>query len=139
MFKATEAICEAFDEAELHYNVHDSEDSSAVIASISTKLTHYDMLFISNDDDNDVAVRVYRFVSFDESKTDEMIRLVNELNDDYRFLKFTADTSDSTITISYDIPVSCEDVGNAAVEILVKLMRNCDKFYPRIMKVLWAD
>ena len=139
MFKATEAICQAFDEAELHYNVHESEKNSAVIAGVSTKLTQFDILFISEDDDNDVAVRVYRFVSFDESKTDEMIRLVNELNDDYRFLKFTVDTSDSTITISYDIPVNCEDVGNAAIEIFVKLMRNCDKFYPRIMKVLWAD
>lgn len=139
MHQATEKICEALDAAEMHYRVREVKDSSIVVAGIATKLTNFEVLFISDDDDNDVAVRIYRFVSFDESRTEDMIRVVNKLNDEYRFYKFTVDLDDATITVSYDFPLSCEEVGETAVEVILKLLKACDKFYAEIMKALWAD
>ncbi|MDE6730117.1 MAG: YbjN domain-containing protein [Oscillospiraceae bacterium] len=137
MFKATERICEVFDEHDLKYRTDESDNRSVVIAGIGTELTQFQLLFISSDDDNDVAMRIYNFVSFKEEKLARIVNLANQLNNEFRYLKFVVD-NDNSVTLAYDFPVTCEDPGIIALEMLSKIMNFADEIYEKFMKELWS-
>lgn len=139
MFRATEEIYDAFRADNLHCNKGLNGESSYVSAGISTKLVNFKVLFISTDDDSDVAMRVYNFIRFDETKLSAVIAAVNSLNAKFRYIKFIVDTDDNSITISWDFPVRCNNIGDTAVEMTIRLMRMADEAYSELMRTIWAS
>ena len=60
LFHATNLITEAFDRHGIKYHVDEREDVSIVLAGFAIRMgPQIDVRFISNDDDNDVAIRVF--------------------------------------------------------------------------------
>ena len=63
--------------------------------------------------------------------------VLNELNAEYRWVKFYID-SDNEITVSGDAIVEPGSAADECMEILVRYINIVDEVYPRIMKVIWA-
>ena len=140
MYKATEEIYEAFQDAELHCETDENDEGHTYVrAGISTKLTSFSMLFISTDDDNDVSMRIFNFVRFDEEKRGSVLFAANKLNRMFRYVKFFVDFDDNTVTVAMDFPVSCDNVGQTAIEILFRMMDISDEAYSEFMKAIWAS
>ena len=140
MFKATREIYEALKKEEgLKAFTEDFEKSSAVWLQFAVKNGGtYRIHLISQDDDNDVEVRVFELAQISEEKKPRMLKLINELNCEYRFTKFTVD-EDGDLNVAYDFPVDGENPAACACELVMRFVHIIDEAYPRIMRVLWAD
>lgn len=138
IYRASREIQDAFTAADLKCQITENGNNSIVRAGVSGQDTEYTVLFISRDDDSDVAVRVYDLVKFNGSKLKSMERVANALNRQYRFVRFVVDKSDNTLGLEFDFPERTPDVGKSAVEIFIRIMKMVDDTYKEMMKAIWS-
>lgn len=140
MHQATQRIYEALSHVDgLKVFTDETDTSSYVWLQFSADGGgSYRIRFISRDEDNDVAVRVIRLISnVPEAKRDKMALLLNKLNCEYRYVKFSID-DDGDVNVAYDFPVHCTDPAESAREIVVRFTSIIDDTYGRMMQALWA-
>lgn len=72
-------------------------------------------------------------------KTAAGYKLVNDLNREYKYAKFTLEDKGNVVA-QWDLPdnVDAASVGPTAVEMLLRMANIIDNAYPRIMKTIWA-
>lgn len=135
---ATMAIQKTFDEKNIKYRVNQVGDSSIVEAGfVLDNGPNVIVRFISRDDDNDVAVRVFDLVKVKEDQQETMIKVINDLNKEFRFLKFVIHDTGS-VHVENDLYLRTENVGEVAAEMFVRYMQILKQAYPKLMKALWA-
>ncbi|MBQ8922246.1 MAG: YbjN domain-containing protein [Oscillospiraceae bacterium] len=139
VFPATEAIRSAMQAHDLHCGVEERDTTSTVHVGINAENASFEVLFISNSEDNDTAVRVYDLIRFPEDKCDAIMEKVNEFNCRFRYLKFVVDTAHNTVDAEYDLPISETDPGEPAYEILMRCAHIIDACYPKLMQVLSGE
>ena len=139
MYQATQSIYnELRKDANLKVFIDESDTSSSVWLQFGIKNGgNYRIRFISKDDDNDVAVRVFSLVEVDESKQAKVLPIINQLNSKYRFVKFVLD-SDGDINLEYDYLVRCPNPAVSAREIVIRIVKIVDEAYPELMRAMWA-
>lgn len=138
MFMATRAIRDYFTEKGVKFDIDETEGSSVIRAGFSgDNVSRVTMLFISKDNDNDVAFRAFGIVRVPEEKRAALLTQVNAMNRKYRYLKFCLD-DDGDINMEFDFPLKCERVGEIAFEIFVRAMNIVDEAYPVFMKEIWS-
>ena len=138
VFKATREIAAKLDSEEIKYSILTGNDSSTVQVKYSgDNFSTLEILFISRDDDNDVSVRVIHICKVPDNKLAPMILAVNECNNKFRYVKFVMD-KDRDINLEYDMPLKNNDVGEIAVELLIRIMKIMDEAYPIFMKAMYA-
>ena len=139
MFQASKAICNVLKKQhDLKVFTEDSDDSSE--AWLSFRINNgpsYKIRFISRDNDNDVAVRVFALMSADEANRSKLLPVINELNAKYRYVKFVCD-SDGDLNVEYDFPVTGSSPAESAGEIVARFVRIIDESYPVLMRAMWA-
>lgn len=94
--------------------------------------------YISLDEDNDVSIRAFQIVQLeDDAKKSAMLELINQLNCQYRFVRFTLDEANS-VNLSADLPSNIPDeaLGKVCCEMQVRIEKMLDDVYPRLQKVL---
>lgn len=99
------------------------------------------MRFISRDNDNDVAARIFGLISnTPKEKRARVMEACNVLNHKIRYMKFYLDT-DGDINVEYDFPVHSPDdgIGEMAFEIFVRMMQILDSEYSIFMKALYSN
>ena len=94
--------------------------------------------FFFSDDSEDAGVRIFDIVKVPEMKSNKMIKVINDLNNKYRFAKFCLDTKDDTIQLEIDLIFRQHDIGVICMEAMLRALRICDDSYPELMKELWA-
>jgi len=139
MYQATQSIYnELRKDANLKVFIDETDTSSNVWLQFGIKNGgNYRIRFISKDDDNDVAVRVFSLVEVDESKQAKVLPIINQLNSKYRFVKFVLD-SDGDINLEYDYLVRCPNPAVSAREIVIRIVKIVDEAYPELMRAMWA-
>lgn len=138
MLPATEEIADFFSEKEIHFSVQENDDSSRITASAVVDYTTFTAYFISNDDTNDVSVRVPHFVRYKAKNRRDMLRIANRMNDKYRFVKFTVNDEAESVTIEYDFAEKTENIGPAAEELFRRVMQIAEEAYPEFMRAIWG-
>ena len=138
MFKMTQIIYDALQEAGLKVFVDELERSSAVWAQFGIENGgSYKIRFISTDDDNDVAVRVFGILKADETNRHKLLPVLNALNAKYRYVKFIMD-GDGDVNLEYDYLLNCPDPSASAPEIIARFVKIIDEAYPDLMRAMWA-
>ncbi|MBR6108044.1 MAG: YbjN domain-containing protein [Oscillospiraceae bacterium] len=139
MFRATEEIAAAFDEANLKYRLEETESGSRLGANVEVNYTAFCIWFISDDDDSDVAVRIPNFTRFrTEAERRKLLKPLNDMNRKFRFCKFVLNRTAQSIELEYDFPQSADQIGQTAVEMFHRIARIADEAYPVFMKALWG-
>lgn len=138
MFPAAEEIIARFEEKDIRFRVQESEEATRIIADVIVDYTAFSVVYISDNDDNDVAVRVPHFVRFLDKERADVLRVSNEMNGKYRFCKFSLNDSVGSVTIEYDFPSHTENIGEAAVEIFQRVMQIAEEAFPVYMRAVWA-
>ena len=139
--KATRLIRDEFKEQGYRCRVVVRDEMSALkIVFSGENAPGVEYIFASTDDDNDVAVRSDALVNVPEAKLSKVIRLLNEFNNRFRFVRFCLDKK-NRVHMEYDMPleISDEDVGAVADGILMRMVAICDEAYPELMRAVWAD
>lgn len=139
MFKMTSRIYKALSENDdLKVFTDDLGDSSNVWLQFGLKNGgSYRIRFISKDDDNDVAVRIFELISVDESRWAKVLPVLNQLNARFRYAKFVLD-KDGDINLEYDYLMHCPDPAASALELVIRIVKIVDEAYPEIMRAMWA-
>ena len=138
MFAATKRIYDKLRAMEgLKVFTEENEKSSEVWLQFPVKNGgNYRIKFISTDNDNDVAVRVFGLLRVDDTQKAKILEALNALNVKYRYVKFCCD-NDGDVNIEYDYPVRSENPENSAEEIVIRFVKIIDDAYPQLMHALW--
>lgn len=139
IYQATKLIHQHLSQAEgLKAFIDETENTSAVWLQFGIKNGgSYRIRFISTDNDNDVAVRIFSLLSVEDDKRPQVLQALNTLNRRFRFVKFTLD-DDGDVNVEYDFPVSAGNLAAASKELVVRIVSIVDKAYPELMKAMWA-
>ena len=135
IYRATQIVYDALIEDNFKCSIREGENSSTVVAGVNGDNCTFDVLFISQDNENDVSVRIYDLCRFKDVKRDAVLAACNKCNCAYRFVRFTAD-EDNTVTVSADVPVETANPGKVCVELFIRCMRIVDECYPEIMRAI---
>lgn len=141
-FKAINLIAETFEKRGVKFDVVSHHGSEQLLAGFSVDCgPNVIMRFISRDNDNDVATRIFGLISnTPKEKRTRVMEACNVLNHKIRYMKFYLDT-DGDINVEYDFPVHSPDdgIGEMAFEIFVRMMQILDSEYSIFMKALYSD
>lgn len=137
VFQATRKLMDHLKDEGLKCRALDLGDSSAVELGVRLKSgTGFMFQFISADEGNDIAFRVFDIVAVPESNFQNVLLLVNELNRDYRYAKFVLIHQKKTVQIEMDIPKNTQDVGAVSLELLYRGVGILEEAYPRLLKAV---
>lgn len=141
-FNATNLIAETFEKRDVKFDVVSHHDSEQLLAGFSVDCgPNVIMRFISRDNDNDVAARIFGLITnTPKEKRSRVMEACNVLNHKIRYMKFYLDT-DGDINVEYDFPVRSPDngIGEMAFEIFVRMMKILDSEYSIFMKALYSE
>lgn len=141
-FKATNLIAETFEKRGVKFDVVNHHGSDQLLAGFSVNCgPNVIMRFISRDNDNDVAARIFGLITnTPKEKRSRVMEACNVLNHKIRYMKFYLD-ADGDINVEYDFPVHSPDdgIGEMAFEIFVRTMQILDSEYSIFMKALYSD
>lgn len=141
-FNATNLIAETFEKRGVKFDVVSHHGSEQVLVDFPVDCgPNVIMRFISRDNDNDVAARIFGLITnTPKEKRTRVMEACNVLNNKIRYIKFYLDT-DGDINIEYDFPVHSPDdgIGEMAFEIFVRMMQVLDSEYSIFMKALYTE
>lgn len=141
-FKATNLIAETFEKRGIKFDIVNHHGSDQLLAGFSVNCgPNVIMRFISRDNDNDVAARIFGLITnTPKEKRSRVMEACNVLNHKIRYMKFYLD-ADGDINVEYDFPVHSPDdgIGEMAFEIFVRTMQILDSEYSIFMKALYSD
>lgn len=141
-FKAINLIAETFEKRGVKFDVVSHYGGEQLLAGFSVDCgPNVIMRFISRDNDNDVAARIFGLISnTPKEKRTRVMEACNILNHKIRYMKFYLDT-DGDINVEYDFPVRSPDdgIGEMAFEIFIRMMQILRSEYSIFMKALYSD
>lgn len=141
-FKAIKLIAETFEKRGVKFDIVSHHGSEQLMAGFSIDCgPNVIMRFISRDNDNDVAARIFGLITnTPKEKRARVMEACNVLNRKIRYMKFYLDT-DGDINVEYDFPVHSPDngIGEMAFEIFVRMMQILDSEYSIFMKALYSE
>lgn len=135
---ATKIISDAFTQKGIKHKVNDFEKLSSVEAGYSgDHVSNLTIHFISSDELNDVAIRVFNLCKVPEGKRTAVLEAMNDIHLRLRYAKFVMD-KEGSVRIEMDIPQTVENLGEVALELCSRIVNIADDTYPELMKVLWS-
>lgn len=141
-FKAINLIAETFEKHEAKFRVFNMQGQEELVAGFYVDGgPNVMMKFITRDNDNDIAARIFGLITkTPKEKRTRIMEACNVLNRKIRFMKFYLDT-DGDINVEYDFPVHSSDecIGEMAFEIFVRTMHILDNEYEVFMKALYTE
>ena len=140
--KATELIINTFDEHSVKYRVTEVGDASMVEAGFEVEAgPEVIVRYISNDEDNDGAVRIFGLMhKIPSAKRGDVMEACNTLSAKIRFFKFYLD-SNSNVNVEADLPVRTDDecVGECCFELFVRIMSILENEYHILVESLYRS
>ena len=128
-----------FDSENLKYDLT-GENQEVIISGFSMKNRPGSQRLIIHFDNNEkgVAIRAFEVAKFPEEKKDSMYKLVNQLNDKFRWIKFTVDEEDCTITAADDAVIDLDTCGQEVWQCCLQMLGIIDDAYGDIMKGIFS-
>ena len=87
--------------------------------------------------DNDpvrVEVKVWYVIKYSVKDYYYVLEAVNQINSDYRYVKFFADISDNSVTAQFDMPISANNAGEMCYDVLRRMINLIDDAYLSLRK-----
>ena len=141
IYNATDLIVKTFDEHNVKYRVREVGDISLVEAGFEVEAgPEVVVRYISSDEDNDVAVRIYGLMhKIPAAKRAEVMEACNTLNEKIRFFKFYLDES-SNVNVEADLPLRTDDecLGECCFELFVRIMSILENEYHILAEALYG-
>lgn len=140
MSLTAERIKSYLDSKEIRYDYYEPGENKSEAIRVAYGAKNKDsisvLLFI-DEDGNYINVKSFSIAKVPEDKLMDIYVCLNELNAEYRWVKFYVD-SDNEITVSGDAIIDDDSAGPEAFEIIIRYIGIIDEVYPRMMKIIWA-
>ena len=132
-------VRDAFAEKDLKYKDFREMDNgdTLMIAGFNGKMVTFDLIMVFDKEDHTVTMRVGRLAKIPIDRQFEVFNTLNELNREYRFLRFFSDREDF-VTVQYDCIVDENETADPVMEMIFRILQIIEEGYPRIMKAIWS-
>ena len=139
MYKSIMDIQAEFQKNNLKHKVEQVGENWLLRAGVNGKAATYSFLFIKDDDvGNDVAVRIFDIVKFPENRRDKGYEILNRIQQQYRYIRLNMN-DEGEVNAEYDFPVEYSNIGQGAIEILIRITQILDDVYPDMMRAIWGE
>lgn len=115
----------------------DSGKSMVVCGVNGSNGNTYDMVFIFDQDEESVALRVYGLTKCNSDNFARTLLAVNELNNKFRWFKFEID-KDKDVNMECDAVIDISTAGEVCTELVYHCMSIAKDAYPILMKAQWG-
>lgn len=131
------AVCNYFDMKGVKYS-NPKDNVLKITYSADNKESITITVIFDEDGDPYVAFRCWEICSVkDESKKAAAIAICNDLNNQFRWVKFVVD-KDNDIVTQCDAHVDMATVGEECHTLVLRMVNIVDEAYPRLMRFLWG-
>ena len=138
MQETTKRFLQCMDSEQIKYEAKEREEKDWVgVKYNGNNINTISIQFFFDLGGKDVALRVFTIAKVPQNKTADMLKTLNELMVEYRWLRFYLD-ADNEVTASYDATITAETAAPVAKELMFRTLNIVDECYPRIMQTLWA-
>ena len=96
-----------------------------------------ELVFFFDGDGDSVNVKSFSIARVPADRLMDMYVKLNELNYEYRWVKFYLD-KDNEVTVSGDAIINPDSAAEECFEILLRYHNIIDEVYPQLMKVIYA-
>lgn len=119
--------------------VREENGKTAVIASVHSKVTKYDIVFLF-DPEHMVQIMVPEILSCPQNKFLELLNVCNRQNAKFRWFKYyLTEARDSfSLRIQSDLYIDPDNSGRICMDIMLRMIRVIDEAYPEFMKTIWG-
>ena len=128
-------IRRVLDETKTKYRENNNGKQWEIETGFTGKEKNYMIKFISTGDDT-LAVRVFALLSAEKSQYPKIYPVLNKLQDQFRFLRFTLDR-DGDINVEYDATCCDRDAGMVAMEMIIRITKILDEAYPELKRAVY--
>ena len=134
-YATTQAFTDALDAQGIRYTWKgiDNDDDEQIDISYngdykSSIVTHW---YFDKDPER-IAVRVWNVITYDPDNFYYVLAAVNDANSAYRYCRTYVDTSDNTVTVAFDMPITLDSVPVSCVDMVETVVSIVDEVYNRI-------
>jgi hypothetical protein len=96
------------------------------------------IFFKFDDEDAHVHLEGLDFVTVPKEKYDVMYKVLNEVNDAYKHVKFVLDVEDGQICARDDDVIQLDSCGPECFELMIRMVQIVEDAYPKFMKAMWS-
>lgn len=141
MYEATQCIVKKFDELDFKYEYEKYDDTDMLTLRFNTDTIPLVEIILVITEDFDCSIYSPNIANVNEEKMTEMLKALNKLNADYRYVRFYA--NNNTITVKTDILVLSDstDIADTYADYIVSMIDMhigvVEEVYPKIMETIW--
>ena len=114
------------------------DEGSVVRVGWQLEATGISIFFQFGDDNTDIHMEGTDFLTFPAEKLNTMYKLCNDMNRQYRWVKFTVKEDRKEVICECDAVIQLDSCAAEATELMLRMNNIVDKAYPYFMKGLWA-
>ncbi len=132
-YSTTKAFLKVMDREKNKYTVEgldDDEDEKVSVSFTGDNKKDIDVIIFFDKDLDAVSMRSWYVISFEKADLDKVLSVVNQLNSDYKFVKFVVDESDYSVDAKIDCPLRDDrNAGEIAYDALYYVVNIVDEAY----------
>ena len=131
-YSSTQAFMDAMDEKGIIYTykgIDDDNDEWLEIVYTGDYCDNIDIIVYFKADTQEANFRFWNMVDFNSADYREVLTVVNQLNSDYKWVKFVVDTRDYSVQSEADVIFHPVDVGDICLETLSHIVNVSDLAY----------
>lgn len=125
------------EEKGLNYTFLDEEES-ALRVGWKLKATKISIFFKFSEDGTNVHFEGHEFLSIPDENEEAMYKICNQMNREYRWVKFTVDGEAKEVVVEGDAVIQLDSCAQECLELMIRTTQIIDDAYPKFMKAMWA-
>ena len=132
----TKAFLKVMSREKHKYNymgIDEDDDEEVNVSFGGDNKDEIDVKIFFDKDLDAVSMRCWRVISFNKADLAKVLAKVNDINCDYKFVKFVVDEEDLSVDAEIDCPLRDDDnAGEIAYDALYYIVKIVDKAYPEL-------
>ncbi len=132
----TKAFLKVMDREGHKYNymgIDEDDDEQIKVTFEGDYLDDINVNIYFDEDLDSVSMCSWYIIEFDEADLPEVLKLVNKLNNDYKFVRFQVDEKELSVDAQIDCPLrDDENAGEIAYDALYYIVMIVDEGYPEL-------
>lgn len=97
-----------------------------------------EIYFQFDESDSHVHLEGVNFIKVPENKYDAMYKVLNDVNDQYKHVKFVLDTENGQLNARDDAVIQLDTCGEECFELMIRMVQVVEDAYPTFMKAMWS-
>ncbi len=115
-----------------------NEEESVLRVGWKLKATNISIFFQFGEDGTNVHFEGHEFLLIPEGNIEQMYKICNQMNREYRWVKFAVDEEVKEVVVEGDAVIQLDSCAQECLELMIRTTRIIDDAYPKFMKAMWA-